>query len=159
MLRNSLEPPLDGDVWHMLDAGAFKPSGFSDCGFPSTFGCGLNELLAIYRTLRSNLAAVGAKWIVFEIADGVRQQETALLLGSRAFTKSVDQFVYAAAGSVSAVGRLARLRAWGISYLVASRLAATWTNSPWTLGMLALPKRRLSFRHSRPLLSTSNSRL
>src|SRR5262249_2826315 len=34
--------------WQMLDAGAFEVYDVSDFGFPSTYGCALEELLAIH---------------------------------------------------------------------------------------------------------------
>ena len=108
------------NVWSVLDAGAFEAYDFSDCGFPSTFGCSLHDLLSIHKTLSSNLAAGGAKWVVFEIADGVLQQETEALLTSPTFTQSVDMFVYAAGGSLSVVGGVARLRSWGIEPVAVS---------------------------------------
>ena len=108
------------DIGSMLDAGAFQAYDFADCGFPSTFGCSLHDLLTIYKTLSASLAMVGAEWVVFEIADGVLQQETEALLTSPAFTRSVDMFVYAAAGSLSVLGGVSRLRSWGIEPVAVS---------------------------------------
>lgn len=102
------------DCWQMLDAGASYVYDFTDCGFPSTFGCTLEELLLIFESIISNLAEQGAEYIVLEIADGLLEGETAAILDSKVFTDRVDGFVYVAADSLSAVGGLTYLRSRGI---------------------------------------------
>jgi hypothetical protein len=102
------------DVWQYLDAGAFPVFDFSDCGLPSTYGCTQDDLVRIHTTLASKLADAGVECVVFEIADGVLQQESEALLRAPAFRRNVDQFVYAAADPLSAVGGIVCLRTWGI---------------------------------------------
>lgn len=110
------------DGWLMLDAGASPVYDFVDCGFPSTFGCTLDELHTIFDTIVSNLASERVDYIVLEIADGLLQSETASLLQSREFTDQVDAFVYAAADPLSAVGGLSCFRSMGIEPIAFSGL-------------------------------------
>jgi hypothetical protein len=63
------------DSWAMQDAGAHPVVDFVDGGFPSTYLCGLDELLALDRLLTAHAAALGAAWIVIEIADGLLQRD------------------------------------------------------------------------------------
>jgi hypothetical protein len=111
----------------MRDAGAFAVYDFSDCGFPSTYGCTQEELLSIHAVIAANLAAQGADCVVYEIADGVLQQETVALLRAPAFARTVDAFVYAAADPLSVVGGLAALRGLGVTPVA---LAGKLTMSP-----------------------------
>ncbi|GEM_PF-260104 len=108
------------DLWKYLDAGAFRAYDFSDCGFPSTFGCTLDELLNLDRAMSFNLAGEGAEFIVIEIADGVLQQETAALLSCPSFTQTVDAFVYAATDPLSVLGGLSVLRDLSIKVVAIS---------------------------------------
>jgi hypothetical protein len=102
------------DAWSMLDAGAAAVYDFSDCGFPSTYQCTLEELLEIRTTLISHLAEQGVDLVVLEIADGILQQETAALLGCPAFTETVDAWLYAVGDPLAACGGVERLRQWGL---------------------------------------------
>lgn len=110
------------DCWLMLDAGALPVYDFVDCGFPSTFGCTLDELHLIFETIVSNLTSEQVDYIVLEIADGLLQAETASLLQSREFTDRIDAFVYAAADPLSAMGGLSCFRSVGIEPIAFSGL-------------------------------------
>lgn len=64
----------------MISAGAHPVYDFTDVGYGSTAGLGRSELAGILQTLMGGLAAQHPKALVLEIADGVTQPETALML-------------------------------------------------------------------------------
>lgn len=102
------------DSWTMLDAGALTVLDFIDGGYPSTYLVGLPELLALNDLLIGHAAARDAEWVVMEIADGLLQGETAALLQSPAFTRTVDAWMFAAGDPLAAVSGLQILHGWGI---------------------------------------------
>lgn len=103
------------DTWSMRDAGAAAVYDFTDCGFPSTYQCTLEELLEIHATLLSHLAQERPDAVVLEIADGLLQQETAALLCCAAFTTTIDAWLYAAGDPLAARGGVGLLRQWGLA--------------------------------------------
>jgi hypothetical protein len=90
------------DTWSMVDAGACAALNFLDGGYPSTYLCSLEELLALHRLLVAHAAASGAEWIVVEIADGLFQRETAALLQSPEFVADVDGWLFAVGDALAA---------------------------------------------------------
>ena len=78
------------------------------------------ELLSLYGLLISRASAVGASWVVVEIADGLLQCETAALLQHPGFATSVDAWVFAAGDPLAAAGGVGVLRSWGIEPLAIS---------------------------------------
>ncbi len=102
------------DLWKVKDTGACVALDFVDGGHPSTYLCTLDELLDLHRVLVSNAASHGAEWVVIEIADGLLQKETAALLQSPAFTRTVDAWVFATSDPLGALGGVWTLRDWGI---------------------------------------------
>jgi hypothetical protein len=90
------------DVWDYQDNGAIKAMDFSDLGFPSTYLCSETELIQIYRTLYHELSKIDPDYIVMEIADGVVQRETVMLLANAEFKQSLDHLLYAAGDSLAA---------------------------------------------------------
>jgi hypothetical protein len=90
------------DTWDFQDNGAVRVLDFSDCGFPSTYLCSEKQLMQIYRTLYHELNAAQPDFIVFEIADGVVQRESLMLLTNTEFRASVHTLVYAAGDSLAA---------------------------------------------------------
>src|SRR5262249_33124608 len=92
------------DTWNMLDAGGCVALAFIDGGFPSTYLCTLEELLDVHNRLVWHAAAQSADWLVVEIADGLLQRETALLLQALRFRATVDAWVLAAGEALAAAG-------------------------------------------------------
>ena len=90
------------DLNYMRDAGAEVVLDFTDYGCPSTYRVSLRKLLRLEQTLRSHLMAHDPDYIVYEIADGIFQRETALLLDSEEFRAVVDHVLFAALDSLSA---------------------------------------------------------
>jgi hypothetical protein len=108
------------DTWNMLDAGACVALDFVDGGFPSTYLCSGDELVALHQLLIAHAALQKPEYVVIEIADGLLQKETAALLQNRRFTRTVDAWVFAAGDPLGAAGGVRVLREWGIEPLAIS---------------------------------------
>jgi hypothetical protein len=121
------------DTWNLLDAGATQALDFVDGGLCSTYLCSLEELLSLSDLLLSHAAAAEVDWVVMEIADGLLQRETALLLQCPAFTSNVDAWLFATRDPLGAVGGIALLRSWKIEPVAISGVISM---SP--LGMLEI---------------------
>lgn len=101
----------------LYDAGAVAVVDFTAAGWPSTAGCSRGELLAIAKRLRSALALESPEFIVIEIADGIIQRETALLLADSEFRESIDVVTFAGPDALSVESGVRRLEALGYSVL------------------------------------------
>ena len=110
------------DTWNMLDAGACVALDFVDGGLPSTYLCGLDELMNLYCLLIGHASLHGADWVVMELADGLLQRETAALLQARGFTATADAWVFAANDPMAAESGVRLLRDWGIQPIAISGL-------------------------------------
>jgi len=106
-----------GDVWAMLDAGAKEALDFTDAGHATTYKLPLADVERIFLTLTTALAARGLDIIVIEVADGLLQDETAALISSPVFAKSVDGVIFAAADAMGAVAGADWLRSRGLNVL------------------------------------------
>lgn len=91
------------------DCGADVTIDFSHVGFPSTYLCSEQELLDLYATLLHSLQRCKPEIIVIEIADGLLQRETDMLLRSAAFMRTVDGVIFSAGDSMGAL--------YGLDYL------------------------------------------
>jgi hypothetical protein len=96
------------DLFRMRDAGAVDTVDFLDAGWPSTCGLSSKDLEHIHRAIVGRLAPA-VDVIVSEVADGVFQRETELILASRAIMGGVRMIVACAADSVSAYGMVSYL--------------------------------------------------
>ena len=98
------------DPVEMISAGADEPIiDFADTGYPSTFLCSQEELIDIYETIYSNLAQSNPDVIILEIADGLLQQETTMLLENNLLRERVDLLLLSAPDALAAI--------FGIKYL------------------------------------------
>ncbi len=112
------------DLWRLVDSGAQPALDFVDGGYGSTYMCSLAELLDLNRRLVGHAGSRGADWVVMEIADGLLQRETALLLESEAFRSTVDVWVFATNDPLGAVGGLRILRGRDIEPIAISGLVS-----------------------------------
>src|SRR4051794_16484147 len=76
--------------------GARPVLDFTSAGYPSTYMLGLEELLGIYNGILGTLRASNPDYIILEIADGILQRETRMMLGSGTIQDSVDHVFFAA---------------------------------------------------------------
>jgi hypothetical protein len=108
------------DIWLMRDAGACLGLDFTDAGFPSTYRATVEQLQEIQKTLTSCLAAEGVDVIVLEIADGLYQKETSVLVSSPSFRKQIDGMLFAANSAMGAIGGVEWLRRYDLPLLAVS---------------------------------------
>ncbi len=86
----------------VYDAGADAVTDFSDMGFPSTYMIEKEELLDLYQSLLAKLATEKPDFIVMEIADGLLQRETDVLLRSKEFMSTIHSVIFSCGDSLSA---------------------------------------------------------
>ncbi len=98
-----------GDMYWLKDAGADPVLDFTDGGMPSTYLASPDQIERVLITLNAHVAAHGVDAIVFEIADGVLQRETAALLHSPGFARVAGGIVLAAGDSMGASAGVAWL--------------------------------------------------
>lgn len=98
------------DILHMQDAGAEIISDFSHLGHPSTYMLDESDLLDIFENLDAKYAANPQKFWVVEVADGVLQRETAMLLRNDYVRSRIHRLVFSASDAFGAVGGLRVLK-------------------------------------------------
>jgi hypothetical protein len=109
------------------DNGADVVTDFGQLGFPSTYMCTEQELLDLYESLLYKINAHELEYVVVEIADGIYQRETEILLNNSRFMAGVDAVVFSAGDSLSAIQGV---RALGESRIVPAALSGLFTASP-----------------------------
>ncbi len=112
------------DVFLMRDAGARRALDFTVCGWPSTYLCSASELEETFLALYGGLLRGEPEVVVLELADGITQRETAMLLRSPVFTAHLDAVVFAAGDALGAEGGVSRLRALGLPVVATSGRAS-----------------------------------
>lgn len=133
------------DHGELSATGAPFVTDFSDYGFPSTYLCHDDELHALFHTMMADAAATNPDVTVVEIADGLLQRETRLLLESPIIRRQVAGVVMAATCASSAIYGLSQLEALGHEVVTVSGII---TNSP-------LFMRELMSRHETPIASSA----
>lgn len=91
-----------GDLWSMVDAGAREVIDFTDMGHASTHLVPHDDVLSAALGLLDHLAAGGHEMVVVEIADGLLQPETAMLMSSPPFKARLSGVIFAAGDSMGA---------------------------------------------------------
>jgi hypothetical protein len=109
-----------GDTLLFVDAGASPVVDFTDFGHASTYRVPAPEVERILVQTIRHLARSGVDCIVFEVADGLLQVETAALLGSSTFSRVVDGLVFAAPDSMGAGAGVEWLEQRGLPVLAVS---------------------------------------
>jgi hypothetical protein len=128
------------DPWLYRDAGASPVLDFTDSGFASTAGLAAEALEHILTHLTGHVASSGVECLVLEVADGLLQAETAALVESHRFAKTVDAVVFAARDAMSAVAGVEWLQRRNLTVAAVSGLV---TASPLArreaAGMVGIP--------------------
>ena len=88
------------------DCGADKAVDFSNLGFPSTYMYPIETLLQIYETLLNRMEEIEPDYIVVEIADGLLQRETSMLLNHSGFMKTVSHIMLSCGDSLGVLSGL-----------------------------------------------------
>ena len=110
-----------------FDMGADMAIDFSKYGFPSTYLADEIDLLSLHETLVNDTLSIKPDVVVIEIADGIFQRETKMLLQNFAFMNTVNEVVFSAGDSLSAVHGFHFLSQIGI---YPSALSGVFTASP-----------------------------
>lgn len=98
------------EILNMEDAGARNVSDFTYLGYPSTYLLSEDELLSIFNRLDRRYANNPEHFWVVEVADGIGQRETAILLASTEVRNRIDRIVLCAADAFGALGALGELK-------------------------------------------------
>ena len=109
------------------DAGATPVLDFLDAGWPSTAACTMGELVDILDGVVGHLRGAGIDWAIIEIADGVLQTETSLLLECMGDHLGSATFILTAQESLAAVAGVERLTREGH---VVGAVSGLITNNP-----------------------------
>lgn len=115
----------DADL--VSDCGAQFTTDFSAFGFPSTYLCSQQELLNLFESLMQKATVNEPDVVVIEIADGILQRETKMLLENKTFMSVVDHVVFSCGDSLSALSGVNVLREMNI---FPTALSGLFTASP-----------------------------
>jgi hypothetical protein len=91
------------DQDEMRSAAPVFVTDFSDYGFPSTYLCAKEELIALFHTMLADVEKRDPDVVVMEIADGVLQRETAMLLEEPVVRDAIKGLVLTARSGMSAL--------------------------------------------------------
>jgi hypothetical protein len=115
------------DLHELQATGVHDVRDFSDYGLPSTYLCEEHELISVFEAMLSDAAQVRPDLVVMEIADGVLQRETQMLLTNSEVRPRVRGVVLAAGCAPSALFGSAQVKAYGHDVVAVSGCI---TNSP-----------------------------
>jgi hypothetical protein len=96
------------------DLGADVSTDFGEFGFPSTYMCSEKDLLDLYASLLAVVLPSSPDYIVMEIADGLYERETRMLLNHEGFISTIDGVMFSAGDSLAAIQGISLLNSWGI---------------------------------------------
>ncbi len=115
------------DSDELAAAAACKVTDFSDFGFPSTYLCSREELLGLFHAMMEEMTADAPDVVLMELADGLLQRETAMLLVEPEMKRAARGLVFTAESSLSALWGAQRLRQLGYQIVAVS---GKFTSSP-----------------------------
>ncbi len=98
------------DILHMQDVGASRISDFTHLGHPSTYMLSEEEVLNIFETLDARYAANPQRYWVVELADGILQRETSMLLKNEYVRSRIHRLIFSANDAFGAIGGIEQLR-------------------------------------------------
>ncbi len=91
------------DIMNMADAGAEKVADFTYVGHPSTYMLNKSDIINIFNDLDLKYANKSQNYWVVEVADGILQRETAMLLSSSEFKDRIHKIVFCAGDALGAL--------------------------------------------------------
>lgn len=91
------------DYYEMSAVGAVDVRDFSDYGFPSTYLCAKEEIISLFHTMVADAADARPDVVVMEVADGILQRETQMLLRSASVRQATRAVVLSATCAPSAL--------------------------------------------------------
>lgn len=108
----------------MYDAGAVCVLDFTDAGWPSTANLSLEQLMSITGRIRAALEAHQPEFVIIEIADGILQRETAMMLAHEPFRATIDAVTFAGPDALSVDSGVRRLREYGYPVIASAGIVA-----------------------------------
>jgi hypothetical protein len=108
------------DQDEMLSASPLYTIDFSDYGFPSTYKCELEELLDLFKTMIYDIKKFNPRLVIMEIADGILQRETRMILNSSVFQRVVKNVIVTADSAPSALYTTEYLQKIGYNVIAVS---------------------------------------
>ena len=124
----------NGDLYELRATGAQDVRDFSDYGFPSTYLCPLEELSDLFYTMMSDAAQVNPDVTVVEVADGLLQRETKMILSNANIRQHVSGVILAAPCVLSTLQGIEQIDRYGHTVAGVSGII---TNSPLFMRELA----------------------
>ena len=109
------------------DLGADIVTDFGDFGFPSTYMCDLQELLDLYESALAKVLFKQPDYVIMEIADGLYERETKMLLCNKPFRQTVEAVIFSAGDSLAAINGIQTLHNWNLH---PAALSGLFTASP-----------------------------
>ncbi|HIJ71934.1 MAG TPA: hypothetical protein HPP87_11315 [Planctomycetes bacterium] len=122
------------DILLMNDAGARPYADFTYLGYPSTYLLPEDELLGIFNQLDLKYANNPKNFWVVEIADGVIQRETKILLNSPEVRTRIHKLIFCANDAFGAIGGLGTLAEFGLK---PNALSGVCSSSPLSIRELS----------------------
>lgn len=98
------------DILLMQDCGAQHIADFSYFGFPSTYMLDMEQLLNIFNGIDAKYGNNSKNYLVIEIADGILQRETAMLLQHPEIKDRIHKLIFCAADAAGIAGGLKILK-------------------------------------------------
>ena len=108
------------DIVMMEDAGAIKVLDFTDVGHASTANCSREELENIVTVVRSHLSVLQPEYVVLEVADGLVQRETEILLELLHTHEYIDYTIYACNDSLGVQAGVQQLLQYELNVVAVS---------------------------------------
>jgi len=102
------------DILLMNDSGAQHYADFTYLGYPSTYLLEKEELIGIFNQLDLKYANNPKNFWVVELADGIIQRETRLLLESEVLRSRIYRFIFCASDAFGAIGGLNLLESFDL---------------------------------------------
>jgi hypothetical protein len=115
------------DPDELAAAAARRVIDFSDFGFPSTYLCAKEELLELFHAMLAEVTTCDPDVVLMELADGILQRETAMLLAEPEMRRAARGLVLSAESSVAAIWGVGRLRQLAYPLIAVS---GKFTSSP-----------------------------
>ncbi len=110
------------DKHFVKDCGAAWVADFGVLGYPSTYMLEMFELLQIYQHLFMLAETQNLEVLVMEIADGIYQRETRMLLENEEFRSTVSGTLFSAVDSLGAIQGIQFLTSLGLQPMFVSGL-------------------------------------
>ncbi|MEW5803691.1 MAG: hypothetical protein AB1847_16480 [bacterium] len=98
------------DILCMKAYGAHAVLDFMDIGYPATYQCSLTDLESIFKVFKRYFSLSGCEFLIMEVADGIFQRETEMVLRCPSIMNDISLFALAASSSVDAYGAIHYLK-------------------------------------------------